>query len=198
VPERAHELFADYADAYARGERPSAEEYLGRAGAEAEALAAMIDRFVAATPARRPDESEIAVTEAWVRGESPLLHVRVARGITRDGIVDALIERLGLDRAKRDKVKRYYHELESGLLDARRVDRRLWGAIAETVRARVDEIARWRPIPVTAAQPAGAFLRAGNQQVAFRARMASLEEPISASAPGPEPRDEIDRLFTGG
>jgi hypothetical protein len=38
------------------------------------------------------------------------------RGLRRADIVERLIERFSLDRAKRTKVERYYHEVETGQL----------------------------------------------------------------------------------
>ena len=76
MPERVDELFAEYAAAYARGERPAASEFLARAGGEAEELARLIDTFLARAPAPVPDETTVALFEGWRAGESPLLRLR--------------------------------------------------------------------------------------------------------------------------
>jgi hypothetical protein len=76
VPEQIAQLFAEYADAHARGERPRAEEYLARAGGQADELADLLERFLQATPARGPDAETIALTEAWVTGQPPLVGLR--------------------------------------------------------------------------------------------------------------------------
>src|SRR6266508_1855239 len=110
VAERVEELFGEYAAAYARGERPQAREFLARAGARVDELASLIDVLLA--PAL--DEQAVELFEAWQAGESPLLRLQTARGLTRETVVSTLIRTLGLDPTKEAKVTRYYHELESG------------------------------------------------------------------------------------
>ena len=58
----------------------------------------------------------------WLQGNPPLLELRRRRGLKRDLVVDGLVRLLGLDPGKRERVARYYDELETGLLDASRVD----------------------------------------------------------------------------
>jgi hypothetical protein len=182
VPERVEQLFDEYARAYARGERPEAREYLERAGPDADALAGLIDRYLAGVPAPAPDERTVELFEAWHVGESPLLRLRTAQGVKRDTVVAALVKKLGLDPKKATKVKRYYHELESGLLEPEQVDRRVFEVLAETLGARAADLVAWRRR--TAVFPATAYARAD-------------EPPGRLNAPVviPEPDDEIDRLF---
>jgi hypothetical protein len=184
VAERVDELFGEYASAYASGERPQAREFLARAGGQVEELASLIDAFLARAPAPAPDEQAVELFEAWQAGESPLLRLRTARGLTRDAVVGALVRTLGLDIKKREKVKRYYHELESGLLEPEHVDRRVWDVLAETLGARVADLGAWRPrrsdFPTAAA-----FARASQPMMAA---MRATESPE-------EPQDEVDRLF---
>src|SRR6266542_5568760 len=115
VAERVEELFSEYASAYARGERPQAREFLARAGGQVDELARLIDAFLARAPVPAPDEQAVELFEAWQAGESPLLRLRTARGVTLDAVVAALVRTLGLDERKKEKVRRYYAELESGL-----------------------------------------------------------------------------------
>src|SRR4051794_29365542 len=159
-------LFDEYAAAYARGEQPRAEDYLARAGGEAGELAALLERFLAAAPA--PVEADARVLGAFLAGEPSLLALRTRRRVTRDAVVDAIVTRVRLATAKRAKVKRYYHELETGLLAPDGVDGRVLEAIAETLGARIGELFAWsaRPLRVETA-----YLRA------------SLEAPAAASAP---------------
>jgi hypothetical protein len=77
---------------------------------------------------------------APANGEPPLLALRTRRGVPRDEVVDSLIRMLCLDRAKRAKVKGYYHQLETGQLELRRVDRRVFGALAESLVDRFDDL----------------------------------------------------------
>jgi hypothetical protein len=93
---------------------------------------------------------------------------------------------LGLDVKKNEKVKRYYHELESGLLEPERVDRRIWDTVAETLGARMSDLVGWRPRQIEFPEPA--FSRAS------RPMMSAMREPEGS----PEPEDEIDRLFCSG
>src|SRR5687768_2294821 len=104
MADHAFELFDEYASAYARGERPVAEEYLARAAGEANELAGLIDGFLARAPVRAPTDDAIALSTAWLEDEPPLLALRKRRGVGRDEVVDVLIAALGLDRAKRAKV----------------------------------------------------------------------------------------------
>ena len=174
-------LFDEYAAAYARGERPEAEEYLRRAGADADELAALLGGYLATAPVPQPSPEAVELFEAWEQGQTPLLALRTARGVTRDGVVDAIVSALSLDPAKRGKVKRYVHELEAGLLEPRRVDLSVLAAIAEAVQAKVEDLFAWRPRPLAVAD---VYLRA--------------EAPVSAAMPAsaePEEEDEIDRLF---
>jgi hypothetical protein len=184
VPERVQELFDEYATAYARGERPQAGEFLARAGEQVDELASLIDTFLARAPVPAPDEHSVELFEAWQAGESPLLRLRTARGLTRDAVVAALVRTLRLDEKKEEKVGRYYHELEAGLLEPERVDRRVWEVLAETLRARVADLVSWRPRRLEF--PAAAFARSSQPMTAA----------MRAAEPSENPEeDEIDRLF---
>ena len=185
MPEPVAQLFAEYADAYARGERPRAEEYLARAGGQADELAGLLERFVQATPAREPDADALALTEAWLTGEPPLVGLRASQGVRVDEVVDALVERLGLDPTKRAKVKLYYQRLEGGLLEPSRVSRRVWDVLAAFVGPGSDELAAWHVRP---AAVEGVYLRAAEPAAA----------PPQTAEPDAEAPDEIDLLFRGG
>jgi hypothetical protein len=186
VPE-LFELFDEYAAAYARGERPQAREYLARAGPDADELARLIDEFLQRAPAAEPDEETRTIAAALVEGHPPLLEFRVQRGLRRDQVVNELVRMLGLDVNKEPKVANYYHQLEGGLLEPRGVDRRVWDALAKTLKARVDDLVAWRPRPVEAAP---AFLRAADAPPA----MAPSPAPTSTKVE----HDEIDDLFLYG
>jgi hypothetical protein len=179
-------LFDDYAARFARGERPDARAYLARAGEEADELAQLIDRYLEGVPAPPADEESRALAAAWVEGEPPLLALRNERGLKRDAVVDALIGGLGLDPAKRKKVDRYYHRLETGLLDPRRVSRRVFEVLGETLRASLADLQGWRPHPVDA------------EAVYLRAVDTAAAAPPPAYADEPEEQDEIDILFLEG
>jgi DNA-directed RNA polymerase specialized sigma24 family protein len=181
-------LFDEYAVRFARGETPDAREYLERAGSDREALAELIDRYLAEAPPREPDEDLIAAFAAWAGGEPPLLELRVRRGVRRDTIVEAIVIRFGLAADKRAKVGRYVHRLETGLLDPRGVDRGVLEAWADALRARVEDLLAWRPVVAAEAQSlsADAYLRATD---------ALYQLDLPPPAPVDE-RDEVDELFT--
>jgi hypothetical protein len=183
VAERVDELFGEYAAAYSRGERPHAREFIARACEQGDALASLIDAFLARAPAPAADEQAVELFEAWQAGESPLLRLRTARGLTRDAVVDALVRTLRLDPKKEGKVRRYYYALESGSLEPERVDQRVWGVLAETLGARATDLLGRRPRLPDFSAPA--FARASG----------SMMTAMRADGPAPEPGDEVDRLF---
>jgi hypothetical protein len=181
-------LFEDYASRYVRGERPDPREYLTRAGEGADELGDLIDRFVAGVPPPAPSEERVAMMNAWLAGEPPLLALRTSRGMRRKQVVEALIRILGLDPAKEKKVAGYYHRLETGLLDPSRVDRRVFDAFAQTLKTRVAELVTWRPAP-----------RELDVSL-FRTQAAPAAPPtgLATRARPEEEPDEIDRLFGAG
>lgn len=182
-------LFDEFAARYARGERPDARDYLARAGDRRDELARMLDRFVTLCPPPEPDQEAVEAMRAWLAGEPPLKHLRTERRVTRDQVVDALVGGLDIDPGKHGKVAEYYHELESGLLEPARVDRRVFKLVAKTLRARVEDLLAWpgRPLP---AEPAY-----------FRADVHG--KPTAPQTPPLPPRgetgewDEVDQLFRG-
>src|ERR687895_755334 len=114
----------------------------------ADDVATLFDDYAARfARGERPDARARAAAAAWVEGEPPLLALRTRRGLRREEVVDALVRALGLDVAKREKVKQRYHELETGQLDARRVDDRVWDALSGALRAPVEALRAWRPRP---------------------------------------------------
>ena len=93
------------------------------------------------------------LARAWVEGQPPLLELRVQRGLKREEVVESLRERLGLAPELREKLRERYHELETGQLEPAPVDRRVWEALADALRTRVDELGAWaRPVPPLEAQ----------------------------------------------
>jgi hypothetical protein len=180
-------LFDEYAVRWARGEAPDAREYLERAGPERDALAELLDRFLVSATPGEPEPELAASFAAWASGEPPLLELRVRRGVRREEIVAAIMERFGLAQAKRPKVGSYVHRLETGLLDPRGVDRGVLETWAKVLRARIDDLLAWRPPP---APPdfAASYLRADDR----------VGDSLSLSVPRqPEERDEVDDLFAG-
>ena len=185
MPDRLFELFDEYAAAYARGERPSAEVYLDRAGAEREQLAVLLEELLGRAPVHSPSEDDVRHLGLMLAEEPPLLALRVERGMRVDHVVGALVERLGLDEAKRAKVKHYYQRLEGGLLDPLGLSKRLRTTLTDVLGAPAEPALSWTAPP---AAHAAAFMR--------RAEPLPTAPAAPAAALGEE--DEIDRLFTGG
>jgi hypothetical protein len=177
-----NQLFDEWAARYARGESPDPLAYLERAGAHADDLARLMDGFLQLAPRNAPSDETLLLARAWVSGASPLVELRVSRGVRREQVVDAVMGEFELAAGRRDKVKRYYHELESGLLDPAGLDDRLVDLLARTLRATRDAILAWRPRAIPAA-PAY--------------RTAAWQEPRATPSPavGGASLDEVDRLF---
>lgn len=184
---RVELLFDEFAMRYVRGERPDVRDYLEQVRnlGQLEQLTFLIDRFLKAVPARESTEEDLVLMEAQFGQKPPLLLLRERRELRREAVVGALLAVLGLDPAKRDKLDRYYHELESGLLDAERVDRSVWNALGELLHANVRALFASR---VPYLDLTVYYLLAPETDLeSSRGRLADAEEP-----------DEIDRLFTAG
>lgn len=173
------ELFDEWVLRFRRGERPDPQRYLMRAGAERDELAALIEGYLVAAPRPEPDPETAELVAAWMRGESPLVVLRVRRGLSRDGVLDALSARFGLAAEKRPALRDRYHELEAGLLDPTRLSGRLVAALAELLQTSEDAIRAWRPRRLEA-------------EPAYRAR---AEPQFAASYRLLERDEEVDRLF---
>ena len=183
---RAADLFDDFAARHARGERPDVRDYLERAGPQADELSRLIDAFLRAAPAQEPAPETRAMMAAFAEGELPLLRLRVERRLTRDAVVTALVKGLHLDSKKTPKVRRYYHELETGLLDQERVDGRVFAVLAKTLGACVADLVASRPPPF---ELSAMYLRESSAD-------AMPAPPSFAPLEGPhEEPDEVDLLF---
>ena len=188
-------LFEEFAVSWVRGEHPDVRDYLDRAGPEREELARLLDAYIVAAPVQPPSEETRAVFAALVPGEHetpPMLAMRLEMGMRRSQIVRQLCSALGLGQKEEPKVARYYHELETGLLDPRGVSARVWHVLATilspSIRRRM--LDKFGPPPVLVA--------------AYYRRSDDLELADAAAAPAvmekaePPRRDEVDMLFTGG
>ena len=184
LPNAVEELFAEYASAFARGERPRARDFLDRAGAEGDALAAMIERFLQAAPRPAATPEDALLAAGWLEGEPPLVTQRVRLGLKRDDVVDALLGALRLAPGKRERLREAYHELETGQLDPVGVDASVWSSLAEILQANVRELAAWRPPPLEA-----------KTAYRFSDASASLETRAAIRHDQESEHDEVDRLF---
>jgi hypothetical protein len=179
VAEPVTQLFDEWAACFARGERPDLRVYLARAGDGSEELAALVDAWLARIDPPEPDEDAVALAQAWIDGEPPILELRRRRGLKRAQVVDFIVARFGLDNSKRPRVKRYYHEVESGELVP--ANEALVAALAELLHARAADLFAWKPRPLQSA-PA-AYFRSDAHVMASMKMRAPIQE------------DDVDRLF---
>jgi hypothetical protein len=188
-------LLDEFAAAWARGETPDPRALLARAPErDRDELARALDRYLAGAPPRAASEESRAfvaaiAAEAESAAEPPLLALRLERRLTRDAVVEGLMSRLGLDPAKRAKVRRYFSDLEVGVLDPRGVAASVWEALGQVLggEALATALLRSEGVSLSITQ---AYYRVTDGS--------EPGEPLPA-APVPdvaEP-DEIDRLFTG-
>ena len=201
------ELLDDFIAAWNAGKRPRVEDYLDRAPeAERDELAGLLHAFLdqAPVPAYTRQtlseiEAEPAVGELSALLESkagvwPRLLPRLRRRakLTRDQVVQALSKALGV-AGHEEKVKGYYHQMESGTLDPRGVSARVLGSLAAIFKVPVGEIEEAGDYEVSAGLvPDAAFARSYEMHE-FPAGALSAERRES-----PGDWDEVDELFRGG
>jgi hypothetical protein len=176
-------LLDELARRHARGEPLDVEGLLRRAGDRADELAPLIDAFLARAPRRAPTPESLAFVGSL--DEPPLLRARVAKALKVDDVVEAIVSECELDPEARPRVRRYYQQLEGGVLDPSRVAASVWDAITGL-------LGRSRGVlsaPVTGAQAAPMYRAEGQF---------TLAEPlVQGEAPVPTPADEVDALFLG-
>jgi hypothetical protein len=176
-------LLDELAQRHARGEPLDVEGTLRRAGDRADELAPLIERFLARAPRREPSPRALAFVRSL--DEPPLVRARVAKAIRVDDVVDAIVAACGIRADARAKVRRYYQQLEAGILDPSRIADPVWDAVTGLLgRSRVVLSA---PPDVT---PAAAPM--------YRApALFELHERVMHADVEPEPPDEVDALFLG-
>lgn len=183
------ELFDEFAVRHARGEYPDPVEYLDRAGKNAHDLAKMLDLLLQWAPALAAEPAAVTMMEAWLAGEPPLLTLRVEKGLRVDDLVDELAEQLQVEVAKRSKLRRYVQRLESGLLDAGRVNRRVFDTLAPLLGTSCSLLIAWASPPrSTASRPAAA--------PAYRGAAETRMTPTTPAVPK-NGWDDVDELFLG-
>lgn len=188
-------LFDEFAARHARGEHPDARDYLERAGKRRDELARLLDGFLAAAPAQLPGEETLATFAELIpeADTPPILAVRLRMRLRRADVITQLCAGLGLDAAAEDKVSRYYHELETGLLDPRGVSSRVWHSLATVLGTGI------RSLMVSENEPppslVAAYYRRSDLVLAEPPAMDLKREMLPPAEP--QERDEVDMLFTG-
>lgn len=178
------ELFEQFAARRARGERPDPIGYLALAGPGAGDLQRLIDGLLTSAPPPPPDPATLESMRALVAGEPALLELRLGRAMRVDEVVSGLVSQLRLGAGRADKVKRLYQQLEAGLLDPSRLDRRLIRALSRTLGVPERDLPLGGPPP--SPTPLPAYARGA-------ATTAAAEWSVQLEDAGPP--DEVDRLF---
>ena len=205
-------LITEYVAAYEQsGVAPDPQPYLQRApDSERAALAKRIEEILLSAPRRAWDPKAFEATlgsplmreiEAAVRGESGLWpallpRLRNAARLKRREVVQQLAQELGV-AGREEKVGRYYHEMEQGLLDERGVSDRVIQALAGILGASADTLreagsALGSASFGTQGQPATVYTRTALPDSAYPS--AAEQEPAQRSE---EAWDEVDELFAG-
>jgi hypothetical protein len=192
------ELLEEFTAAWLSGETPDPRAVLEQArDEEREQLSALIERFLVRQPSRAPTAESLAYVrmvaaladEPGQITDAPLVEARNRLGMKRERVVAELGRALGLSAGDAAKLRRYYHRLESGLLDTSRVSNRVWTALEGILEWRGDPTHR-QPLAVTA----GAFARSADASTPASDLAASLgfdgsDEPVVWEA--------VDELFLG-
>jgi hypothetical protein len=179
-------LLDELALRHARGEPLDVEGTLRRAGDRADELAPLIEAFLARAPRREPTPRALAFVRSL--DDPPMVGARVAKALTVDDVFDAIVTECELDPEARPKVRRYYQQLEGGILDPSRVAASVWDAITGLL-GRSRAILSAPPGPPAAAAPM--YRKTGG--IELHERLYAVPQP----EPEPELPDEVDALFTG-
>ena len=184
-------LFEELAVRHARGEPLDVEGTLRRAGNRADELARLIDAFLARAPRREPTPRALAFVRSL--DDPPMVRARVAKALKVDDVVDAILTECALDAEARPKVRRYYQQLEGGILDPNRV------AAACGTRSPASSAGRApcsRPCPGRRPRPLRCTAEREGSSCTSGSTPSRRRRP-SPSQPQPDPHDEVDALFTG-
>jgi hypothetical protein len=179
-------LLDELARRYARGEPLDVEGTLSRAGERADELAPLIDTFLVRN-ARRPPTDEAL---AYVRSldDPPMLRARLAKALRVDDVVDAIVAACKIRPDARPKVRRYYQQLEGGVLDPAPVAGSVWDAISTLLGRSRESLT----VPHAGIMPSASPMYRADR-LFEPGEMPALAERLVE----PEPPDEVDALFLG-
>ena len=204
------ETLSAFIEAWNAGQRPDVDEYLERAPApEREELAGLIRAFLEEAPVPAYSEETLAAikSEPAARKAAALLddeeglwpallpRLRHRMKLKREEVVAQLAELLGVG-ANAQKVRAYYHEMESGTLDPEGVSRRVLDALGRILGVSAGELEEGGRFEPTDLGLGAAWMR----PVDIRMASHLAAESLAYDSPGgaPEEWDEVDRLFRGG
>jgi hypothetical protein len=207
-------LLAAYIEEHQAGGEADPRRYLAQVSrVERLELAALIDAYLVRAPAAPVDfaapadpsaERILDALERSLAGQAGLWPALLPRlrdraGLKRSELVGRLAGALGLG-GREEKVGRYYHQMEQGLLPAAGVSGRVLDALAGLLGETAEAL-----------RQAGASLSPGGHQAAPApsaapafTRVAQSDEPGRASSSAVSGRasteawDEVDELFRGG
>jgi hypothetical protein len=195
LTDATHQLFEEFTFAWLRGATPDPRATLERAPEDERAdLCVLIDRFLAAQPARAPTHEALSYVREVaaladqaaaedVAPETAIAKLRVSRGLSVDAVVDRLRTLLGLSTPERPKLREAYSDLERDWLDPRGVQRPVWSALTAIFAVDVRKL-----VTSDSESPVPAVLMRREATTVMPADVTGLE---------PEPRDEVDELFRG-
>ena len=184
MTEELETLLDELARRHARGEPLDVADVLARAGDQADELALLIEAFLARAPRNVPSPDALAFVRSL--DEPPMLRARVAKALRVDDVVDAIVTACAIRPEARPKVRRYYQQLEGGVLDPAPVAASVWDAIT-TLLDKPRVLLTAPRIPGPAASP---MFRTDKLEHAM-----VLHERLVTRAP--DGRDEVDVLFLG-
>jgi hypothetical protein len=206
------ELRDEFAAAFEAGNAPNPQDFVERAsGSGRQETAALIDQYLMTAPRRAWDPlayeqsmakravDQVFESREGVSGTWPELlpSLRMRAQIMRKDLVDRLARALGFgEKPQVEKVGRYYHGMEHGLLPAEGVSDRVIDALAGILSADPERIRQAGSRGQASPGEAGAvFARKAYIDEAYEPVDALASMPVESA---PTQRDEIDRLFTGG
>ena len=179
-------LLDELARRHARGEPLDVAGTLLKAGDRADELAPLIEAFLDRAPRRAPTDDALAFVRSL--DDPPMLRARVAKALKVDDVVDAIVTACKVRPEARPKVRRYYQQLEGGILDPSRVATSVWDAITTLLeRPRAALLApRYEVMPQVSPMLRSDMLFDASE---LQARLTEASEP--------DPPDEVDALFLG-
>ena len=179
-------LLDELARRHARGEPLDVEGLLVSAGDRADELAPLIEAFLERAPRRAPTDDALAYVRSL--DDPPMLRARVAKALRVDDVVDAIVAACDIRPEARPKVRRYYQQLEGGVLDPSGVAASVWDAITGLLGGSRATLT---------APPIGAEAAASPMYRADRLFEPSEAAVLAARSTEPDEPDEVDALFLG-